>query len=184
MKRILFVFVCIVAFVACNRTEDRFLITNYSVGLLRKSMLIKQLDSIFVNDSIVNTAFEGELRYASNERIMLFEKGGTQLLELTPGVNNNNEKVVESVLVLDPRFETEKGISLASTFKDIKDNYPDFDIEQTLSSVLIIVPDVNYFFTLDKSALKSTKFGLSSEITKDDISDDAKLSRITINWDM
>lgn len=117
MKRILFVFVCIVAFVACNRTEDRFLITNDSVGLLRKSMLIKQLDSIFVNDSIVNTAFEGELRYASNERIMLFEKGGTQLLELTPGVNNNNEKVVESVLVLDPDLKPKKEFHLQAPLK-------------------------------------------------------------------
>ncbi len=178
---VLFVFVSIVS---CKKTDDKFLITKDRVGVLQQKTPIQKLDSIYAKDSLVNTTFEGELRYASTERIIIFEKGGKELLEITPALNANNEKVVESVLVLDPRFTTEEGISLASTYKDIKERYTDFELEQTLKSVLITPKGKNFYFTIDKSDLKSNNFGLSSEITKNDIEDDAKIVRMTINWDL
>ncbi|ATA76259.1 hypothetical protein [Capnocytophaga canimorsus] len=184
MNKILFGLLTGLCLTACKKTDTKFEITNDKVGLLHKNTKIEQLDSIFVKDSIASSAFEGELRYASNERIILFEKGGKQLLEITPGINSENTKVVESVLVLDNRYTTDKGISLQSTYKDIKNNHPEFNIQQTLNSVLIILPNENYFFTFDKSALKTSKFGISSQIGKEDISDEAKPSRITINWDL
>ncbi|CEN37561.1 hypothetical protein [Capnocytophaga cynodegmi] len=170
--------------IACNKTDNKFLITKDNVGILHKNTPIQKLDSIYAKDSLVNTTFEGELRYASMERIIIFEKGGKELIEITPVVNSDNQKVVESVLILDSRFTTEKGISLSSTYKDVKEKYPNFEIEQTLKSILITPTNENFYFTFDKSALKSNNFGLSSEITKNDIEDTAKLSRITINWDL
>ncbi|MDO4729476.1 MAG: hypothetical protein Q4B43_10805 [Bacteroidota bacterium] len=184
MKRILAIALFLLMVIACNRTDNTFLITNDNVGVLRKNTPISKLDSIYAKDSLVNTTFEGELRYASTERIIIFEKGGKELLEITPAVNADNEKVVESVQILDSRFITEQGISLASTYKDIKKLYKDFDIQQTLSSILITIPNRNYYFTINKSDVKSKNFGLSSEITKNDIEEDAKLSRIVITWDL
>lgn len=183
MKKIFLLSVSALAIVACNKTDQKFRIANDSVGLLHKDIRVQQLDSLFVNDSIVNSSFEGELRYASNERITIFEKGGKPLLELTPKVNTDNEKVIESVLIKDGRYTFPNGISLASTFKDIKNKYANLDFQVTLSSVVVSPQDENYYFTFDKSALKNTRLGLSSEVTTNDISDDAPLSRITINWD-
>lgn len=184
MIKNLLMFSILFSLIACNNVDKKFLITNQSVGVLQKNTPIQNLDSIYAKDSLVNTTFEGELRYASTERIVIFEKGGKELLEITPVLNTNNEKIVESVQILDPRFTTEKGVSLSSTYKDIKSKYPDFSIDQTLKSILITPKGENFYFTLDKSALKSNRFGLSSEVGKDDIEEGAKLSRITITWEL
>ncbi|MDO4229469.1 MAG: hypothetical protein Q4C98_06630 [Capnocytophaga sp.] len=182
MRKYIVIILIFITILSCNKTDNKFLITKDSVGVLHKNAPIQQLDSIYAKDSVVNTTFEGELRYASNERVIVFEKGGKELLEITPVLNSKDQKVVESVQILDPRFATEKGISLTSTYKDIKERYPDFEIEQTLKSILITPKGENIYFTIDKSGLKSNNFGLSAEITKNDIEDSAKLSRITINW--
>ncbi|ATA88328.1 hypothetical protein CGC58_00400 [Capnocytophaga stomatis] len=184
MNKYIVLILILIVTIACNKTDNKFLITKDNVGVLHRNTPIQKLDSIYAKDSLVNTTFEGELRYASMERIIIFEKGGKELIEITPVINSDNQKVVESVLILDSRFATEKGISLASTYKDVKDRYPDFEIEQTLKSILVTPKNENYYFTFDKSALKNNNFGLSSEITKNDIEDNAKLSRITINWNL
>ncbi|MDO5104958.1 hypothetical protein [Capnocytophaga sp.] len=184
MKKYIVLLSALVSIVACKKTDTKFLITKDRVGVLEKNTPVAKLDSIYAKDSLVNTTFEGELRYASTERIIVFEKGGSGLLEITPATNANNEKVAESILILDPRFTTEEGISLVSTYKDIKDKYADFQIEHTLKSILITPNDKNYYFTIDKSFLKNNNFGLSSDITKNDIEDEAKIMRITINWDL
>lgn len=184
MNKYIILILILTTIIACNKTDNKFLITKDRVGVLYKNTPVQKLDSIYAKDSLVNTTFEGELRYASTERIIIFEKGGKELVEITPIINSDNQKVVESVLILDTRFTTEKGISLASTYKDVKEKYPDFDIEQTLKSILITPKNENFYFTFDKSALKNNNFGISSEITKTDIEDEAKLSRITINWDL
>lgn len=184
MRKYIVIILIFVTIIACNKTDNKYLITKDNVGVLQKNAPIHQLDSIYAKDSVVNTTFEGELRYASNERIIVFEKGGKELLEITPVLDSNNQKVVESVQILDPRFATDKGISLTSTYKDIKDKYPDFEMEQTLKSILITPKGENVYFTIDKSGLKNNSFGLSSEITKDDIEDSTKISRIIVNWSL
>ena len=178
------VLLAFMSFASCKKTDNKFLITNDRVGVLQKNTPISKLDSIYAKDSLVNTIFGGELRYASTERIIIFEKGGNELLEITPATNANNEKVVESVQILDPRFTTEKGISLSSTYKDVKEKYKNLEIEQTLRSIIVSPKGENFYFSIDKSQIKSNNFGLSSKITEDDIEDDAKLSRIILNWDL
>ena len=83
---------------SCTRNEDTFLITKDSVGPLMRDTPISRLDSIFSKDSVVKSAYEGELRYASTERILIYEKSGVQLMEITPGLNNENIKVVENII--------------------------------------------------------------------------------------
>lgn len=183
MKKLLFLSVISFVVSNCNKTNQRFLITDNSVGYLHKNTNVQQIDSLFTNDSVVNSAFSGELRYASNERIVIYEKGGKELLELTPKTNQQNQKIIESIFIKDERYKLANGISLSSTFKDVKNEYKNIDFQTTTNSIIVSPRDENYYFTFDKSALKNTRLGFSSEITADDISDDAHIARITINWE-
>lgn len=182
MKRII-VCLCIVVGIACNRTDKKFLITDTHVGMLSKGTQVSQLDSLYQKDSLVNSAFEGELRYADNERIAIFEKGGVQLLELTPKLNDKNTKVVESIQILDPRFTTDKGISLSSSFKDIKSAYPDLELQQTLKSLIITPKDHSFYFIMDKSEINKPSLGISDKVTLEDIPSTASIKYIMLNWD-
>ena len=121
------------------------------------------------------------MRYASSERITIFSKEGKELLEITPTTNEKGVEVIESVLVLSPLYITEKGISLESTFTDVKDKYSDLEIQPSISSVLVTPKGQNFYFTFDKTAIK-TAFSLTDNISKDDIEESAKIKHITINF--
>ena len=158
MKKYIITAIALLGIIACNNSKNEFLITNNSVGGIEKNTPIQKLDSIFAKDSIVNSNLEGELRYAKNE------------------------KLVESIFVLSPLYVTEKGISLKSTFKDVKEKYPDIEIEPSISSIIVTPKGKNYYFTFDKTALKSTNFGLSDSVSQNDIEDSAVITRITLNF--
>jgi len=181
MKKYFIIITVLLTIVACNNKKNEFLITNNSVGVLQKDTPIQKLDSIFAKDSIVNSTMEGELRYASAERITILDKEGKELLEITPTTNDKGDKIVESVLILCDKYATEKGISLQSTFKDVKSKYPDLEIEPSISSIMVTPKGKNYYFTFDKSALK-TAFDLTDNISEGDIEESAKIARITVNF--
>ena len=168
MKKYIITAITLLGIIACNNSKNEFLITNNSVGGIEKNTPIQKLDSIFAKDSIVNSNLEGELR--------------NELLEITPKIDEKNEKLVESIFVLSPLYVTEKGISLKSTFKDVKEKYPDIEIEPSISSIIVTPKGKNYYFTFDKTALKSTNFGLSDSVSENDIEESAVITRITLNF--
>ena len=101
-------------------TDTSFLITNESVGKLDKISLVRDLEVIYDQDSIVKDTMKLALGFGARS-INIFEKSGSHLLTLTP--NTDSIPKVQNVRVNDPRFITEKGIGLNSTFKDIKEKY-------------------------------------------------------------
>ena len=181
MRKYFIATMVIMSLIGCSDNKNEFLISNDRVGGLQKDTPIQKLDSIFAKDSIVNSNVEGELRYASSERITILSKDGKELLEITPTTNEKGVEVIESVLVLSPLYTTEKGISLESTFKDVKDKYPDLEIQPSISSVIVTPKGQNFYFTFDKTAIK-TAFGLADNISKGDIEESAKIKHITINF--
>ena len=93
MKKYIITAITLLGIIACNNSKNEFLITNNSVGGIEKNTPIQKLDSIFAKDSIVNSNLEGELRYASTERITIYNKEGNELLEITPKIDEKNEKL-------------------------------------------------------------------------------------------
>ena len=89
---------------------------------------------------------------------------------------------MESVFVLSELYTTDKGISLKSTFKEVKEKYPELDIEPSISSVIVTPKGQNFYFTFDKTALKTNNLGLSDTVTADDIDNTAKITRISVNF--
>jgi len=168
--------------VGCSQVDKKFLITDSSVGLLTHGTKITQLDSLYQKDSLVKTSLEGEFRYISEERFLIYERGKEkkQLLELTPNIPlDGSPQYIQGVQVLDDRYTTKEGISLNSTFGDIKKVYKEFDFEQLLSTVIVMPKGSNLYFAFDQKELLPA---LDDTYTIESIPDTAKVKRLLLNW--
>ena len=95
------------------------MIKQDSIGNLNKESLVRDINIIFDKDSIVRDTVA--LKFGNGaKKIKVYEKGGKHLLTLTP--TSDSIPSIENIRIEDPRYKTEKGIGLLSTFKDIKDN--------------------------------------------------------------
>lgn len=168
--------------VQCKKEIDTsFLITNTSVGQLDKISLIRDLDVIFYQDSIVKDT----MKLASGlgaRSIKIYEKGGNHLLTLTP--NTDSIPKIQNVRINDPRFKTEKGIGLNSTFKDIKEKYTIKKIVTAINNIVIFVKDSDIYFTIDKSQLpESLRYVSSPNIDAVQVPDNAKIKYLMVGWE-
>lgn len=167
-------------FLACAEKDTTFLITDESVGKLDKISLVRDLELIYADDSIVKDSFSFNI--GSNLRkIKVYEKGGKHLLTLTP--TDDSIPTIENIRVMDARFVTDDGIGLQSTFKDIQDRYTIKKIVTALNNVVIFVKETNMYFTIDKEELPSNLRYSTSNIEAVQIPDNAKIKYLMIGWE-
>jgi len=174
MKKICALVLCtvLVFLGACEKEKDtRFLITNDSVGKLMRVHLTQELDSIFAQDSIVGV--DGfQMNAAKGKHLLTL----TQNTEVLPKIQN--------IRIMDPRFVTDKGIGLASTFKEINDNYTIKRIITTMNNVVIYIKENDLYFTIDKKELPSSlRYSSSTNVEAVQIPDNAKLKYLMMGWD-
>jgi hypothetical protein len=170
-------------FTSCEKEEDPFLIRSDRVGMLTKEVKIKDLESIFANDSIVKQVNDNEL-YRKNNEIEIFDKTGKKMLLLEPVQAFDSTSTVGFIQVLDPRFKTAKGLGPESTFKDIVKNYNISRIENTLSAAVIFIDDLNIYVTIDKKQLPvELRYDTETRIQASQIPDDARIKYFMIDWD-
>ena len=175
--------VCIILLLlGCKKEVDTtFLITKDAIGKLDKISLTRDLDVIYANDSIVkDTTYVN----ASNnsKKIKIFEKGGKQLLTLTP--NSDSIPTIQNIRIEDARFVTEKGVGLKSTFKDVKDNYTIRKVITSMNNVVLLLKDSDIYFTISKDQLPSSlRYASSVNIEAVQIPDDAKIKYMMVGWD-
>ena len=165
---------------ACEKKDPVFLITNDKVGKLDRTSLAKDLELIYADDSIVRDTFSTKLGSGSN-KIKVYEKGGKHLLTLTP--RNDSLATIENIQVMDPRFVSEEGIGLNSTFKDIKERYTIKKVVTALNNVVVFVKETNMYFTIDKEELPSNLRYATTNIEAVQIPDGAKIKYLMIGWD-
>lgn len=184
MKKIIGVIgICAIFLLAqCEKEKDTtFLITNTSVGKLDKISLIRDLDVIFYQDSVVKDT----MRLASGlgaRSVKIYEKGGSHLLTLTP--SSDSIPKIQNVRINDPRFKTEKGIGLNSTFKDIKEKYTIKKIVTAINNIVIFVKDSDIYFTIDKSQLpENLRYVSSPSIDAVQVPDNAKIKYLMVGWE-
>ncbi|MBD0778122.1 hypothetical protein HPE56_09985 [Maribacter sp. ANRC-HE7] len=175
--------ICVLAVVVqCQKEKDTsFIITNHNVGKLERISLIRDLDLIYDGDSIVRDTMQLASGLGARS-IKIYEKGGSHLLTLTP--SSDSIPKIQNVRINDPRFETEKGIGLNSTFKDIKEKYTIQKIVTSLNNIIIFVKDSDVYFTIDKSQLpESLRYVSSPNIEPVQVPDGAKIKYLMIAWD-
>lgn len=175
-----FALICGLALMQSCQKDTTFLITETSVGPLTNTSKVSELETIFVQDSVVGDAAQINLG-ASPKKVDVFEKGGKHLLTLT--ANSDSIPTVENVRIMDSRYTSENGIGLKSTFKDIQDAYEIKKIVTTLNSVVVFPKGSNLYFTIDKEELpESLRFSTAS-IEAVQIPDDAKIKYLMLGWE-
>ncbi|MEO0573239.1 MAG: hypothetical protein AAF039_16145 [Bacteroidota bacterium] len=178
--RFLFFGVCILGCLgSCAEKDTTFLISNEKIGKLDKISLVRDLELIYAGDSIVKDTLSSQISY--QRKIKVYEKGGKHLLTLTPTADSIPS--IENIAIEDPRFETEGGISLKSTFKDIQKQYEIKKLVTTLNSVVIFPKGSPMYFTIDKSELPSNLRYTTGNIDAVQIPDEAKLKYLMIGWE-
>lgn len=185
MKKLSLITCFIVIILGCEEEKpkpDLFLVSNTNIGLLTDSTKVKDLQSVFSNDSITKyiggDEFTGEI-----SDFEVFEKSGKLLLALTPKEDLDSTSTIKSIRIIDPRYRTLKGINSNSTFKDLKSNYTISSIQNTLRSIIVSVNDINAYFTIDKNELPSSiRFDMNLKISADQIPDNSKIKNFYIQW--
>ncbi|PHR14970.1 MAG: hypothetical protein COA40_02080 [Aequorivita sp.] len=183
-KTLLIIGIISLAFVQCGKDSDPFLIKNGSIGNLNKEIKIKQIDSIFAEDSIVKINSSPNALETQGE-VEIYEKGGKKLLLLSPDNENDPNSTITNVQVFDSRYKTEKGLTTASTFKDVKANYTIDNIETTINSVVIFLKETDVYLTIDKKNLpEELRYNMDLEVEASQIHDNAPIKYFMIGWDV
>jgi len=184
MKKVFIVnaLLAILFMVQCSEEKDTtFLISNTKVGKLDKISLVRDLEVIYDQDSVVKDTMKLALGFGARN-INIFEKGGSHLLTLTP--NADSIPKVQNVRINDPRFKTDRGIGLNSTFKDIKEKYTIQKIVTSINNIVIFVKDSDVYFTIDKSELPaSLRYVSSPNIDAVQVPDQAKIKYLMVGWE-
>lgn len=182
IKSLLSFIIIAVLLTSCKKEQDPFQIGKHHIGLLTDSTQVKDLEHVFSKDSVVK--FIGGDEFVGNRNnIDIFEKGGKKLMILTPSQALDTSAVIESVQIIDPRYKTDKNISVLSTFKDINSNYKITRIDNLISSVLITVNELNASFAIDKKELPANlRFDMDLKFESTHIPDNAKLKYFFVNW--
>ena len=182
LKKIIFIVSVTLLFIECKEEKKPFLISNDAVGLLTRGMTIKEIDSIFARDSIVKLYTQYD-ELATQGEVEIFEKNGTKLLSISPLTNNDPDALISNFQFFDPRYKTDKGLNLSSTFKDIKTNYKISNIETTISTVVLFIEDSDLFINIDKKELpENFRYNTNLEIDITNIPDEAKIKYFMLSW--
>jgi len=183
MKKTIFTLLTItIIFTSCNKEVNPFSISKHNIGLLTDSTKVKDLETIYAKDSIVIKIAGDEFLGSVND-IIIYEKGGKKLLELSPKEALDSTATIGTIKILDSRFKTDKSITKMSTFGDIKANNKISSIENTLKNVIIFVNENNTFFTISKQELPGElRFDMSKKIEAANIPDTAKIKYFMVGW--
>jgi len=172
----------LIVLTSCEKEINPFLITKHNIGYLTDSTQVKNLESVFANDSIVKYVSGDEFTGDTND-IQIYEKGGSQLLTLSPSQSLDSTTTIRTVEVIDARFSTIKGLSPNSTFKDINTNYKISNIQNSLRSIIVSVDEINAYFTIDKSELPANmRFDMNLKIEAIQIPEEAKINNFYLYW--
>lgn len=185
MKNTLFLGALIsLLFIQCGTETDPFLIQKGAIGDLTSKTAMKQIDSIFSNDSIVKL---NPVKNAIGTQgdVEIYEKGGAKLLLLSPNDEIDPESTITNIQIFDSRYKTAKGLNSASTFKEVKDNYLISDIETTIKNVVVFLSDSEIYLTIDKKELpEDLRYNSSLKIEASQIPDKAVFKYFMIGWDL
>ena len=174
-----------ILFAGCSKDKkpDPFLIKKNQIGLLTDSTMVKDLDKVFANDSVVRYVAGDEFAGSVNS-IEVYEKGGNKLLDLSPKEALDSTSVISSVTIFDSRFKTLKDISILSTFKAINEAYNISKIDRLIDNSLVVsVNEINASFTIDKNDLPTAlRFSTEASLDPIQIPGDTKIKYFIIHW--
>ena len=174
---------CTFVLIQCTNNNNPYTITNGKIGTLTSQTTLKQLKTVFAYDSIVplarinpSDALQGDVE--------VFSKQGNKLLGLSPDNLNSPDATIKTLRVYDSRYKTSKGLSIKSTFKDIKDNYEISGLQTSIDAVVIFLKDSDVFITIDKKQLpENLRYNPNLTIEASQIPQGATFKYFMIAWE-
>ena len=180
MKYTLAYCLILILFSACKKeTDPRFNISKDGVGLISKTSTIKDLESFFSTDSIVRPSSMAEGQ-SSSGIIEIYEKGGKQLLSITP--SEDSIPGIANIRIHDERFVTPEGINVKSKFKEVRDRLDIKKVITSLNNVVILIRENDLYFTISKEELPSELRFSGAEIDLVQIPDEAEIKYMMVGW--
>lgn len=147
---------------------------------MHRSQSPEELEKAFEKDSVVRDTATTTLGSGSTLRI--FEKGGKPLLFVT--VSGDSIRRIENVRIMDPRYHTEEGIGLGSTFGEIRKHYRIRKIVTALNNVVVFVKGRDFYFTISRDQLPaSLRYNRELSVEEVHIPDNARIKYLMIGWD-
>jgi len=177
MGRTLILLVVSLFFIQCNK-EKEFKITRDQVGTITKNTTKKAIIELFKNDSLIMFPKDEKM---VNEYIV-YQNGGKHLLSIFPKMTADSVHMIERIHIYSPSYKTEKGISVASTYRDVAASYTFDKIDPTFTSAIIYLDEINGTIVLEKSDLGLAEDDLN-KIQKEQIPDHARIKYITVWFD-
>ncbi len=182
-KTLLFAAIATMLFVQCEEEKDPFAISDGAIGHLTKKTQMKQLDSIFAQDSIVRlNPITGAIE--TQGEVEIYDKDGTKLLLLSPYDESDPTSQIANIQIFDARYKTDKGLTKASTFKDVKANYEIEGIQNAINSVVVFLKGTDLYLTIDKKELpEEVRYNFNQKIEATQIPDTATFKYFMMGWD-
>ncbi|MDA9773239.1 hypothetical protein N9B66_02835 [Flavobacteriaceae bacterium] len=166
---------------SCSDSE-KFDIEKGKVGHLTTKTTIKELSEIFKNDSIVSNLSEGALGdnyFQDDDEYLIYNKLGKHLLTIVPKEQLDTTSTIKSIQVFDDRFKTNTGLTIRTTFSDIRANNNINKIESSFSSATLFIDELNVTIAIDKQELGLKAFS-NQKVTLEQIPDIAKMKSFIV----
>ena len=175
MKRIVFFGVLMVIISSCSSNKE-FEITEDSIGLISKTTLLSEIETLYAQDSVVVDGASNSI-----DKIEVY-RDQNLLFSLSPKTENPEQ--IGTVKVEDARFKIKgSGISLSSTFQEIQSEMEIDKIIPTAMSASIFVKNSPFLFAIDKSNLpESIKYGYDP-IEKTQVTESTPIKYFFISWE-
>jgi hypothetical protein len=172
----------ILACIQCQKTEsNNFIIGKDAIGALQKSSTTAALETLFAADSVVRDSSSIKLG-SSSGRIRIYEKGGALLLTLLPAGDSLGH--IENVRIEDPRYHTNEGVGLGSSFADIKKHFAIRKIVTSRNNIVIFPKGSDLYFTIGREELPaSLRYNTEAEIEAVQIPDQARIKYLMAGWE-
>lgn len=160
----------------------KFKIQKGKVGHLTTKTTIQELTHIFKNDSIVKNLSEGALGdnyFQDDDEYLIYNKLGKHLLTIVPKEQLDTTSTIKSIQVFDDRFKTKTGLTIRTTFSDIRANNNINKIESSFSSATLFIDELNVTIAIDKQELGLKAFS-NQKVTLEQIPDLAKMKAFIV----
>jgi len=171
---------------SCEKNND-FLIAKNQVGKLDNTTKISEIEALLASDSVVTTKAKNAYGYPISsvvEGVEVYSASGQKILKITPDNSLDTISHIENIRILSNKYKTKNGLSIGSTFAELKKYHDISEIQTSLKSVIITLKDLNAFVSFDRNILPSeVRFDLDADIKPTMIPDDAEINRFWINFE-
>ena len=101
------------------------------------------------------------------------------LLTIVPKEQLDTTSTIKSIQVFDDRFKTKTGLTIRTTFSDIRANNNINKIESSFSSATLFIDELNVTIAIDKQELGLKAFS-NQKVTLEQIPDIAKMKSFIV----